>query len=124
MSFESDSNIWQTAQDRMPLQHVMKHMGDGEYVNKAGHCPFCKEKKKRFGIYKNQNTGRWNFKCHNPECVANNPEAGHGAIGYIALRKNLSQKDAALEFLKLAVPDILEAQERERKTEQVKKAIT
>src|SRR5436309_392977 len=114
MSFERDSTIWNTARDRKPLPRLMQHMGDGEYSNKTAHCPFCKHKDKSFGIFKG-NTGRWQFKCHKPDCVANNPEVGRSEIGYIALRKNLSQKDAALEFLKLAVPDILEAQERERK---------
>jgi hypothetical protein len=93
----------------------MQHMGDGEYSNKTAHCPFCKEKQKRFGVYKAKGSGQWQFKCHNPECVANNPEVGRSEIGYVALRKGIDQKQAALEFLKLAVPDILEAQERERK---------
>lgn len=113
MSF--DPSIWQQARDRMPLPRLMQHMGDGEHSNKTAHCPFCQEKQKRFGIYKAKNSGQWQFKCHNPECVANDPELGRSEIGYIALRRNLSQKDASLEFLKLAVPEVLEAQQRERK---------
>src|SRR6266536_1049723 len=95
-----DPTIWHTARGRMPLPRLMQHMGDGKHSNKTANCPFCKHKDKSFGVFKDQ-SGKWRFKCHKDNCVANNPppEIGHGEIGYIALRKNLGQKEAALEFL-------------------------
>ena len=43
------------------------------------------------------------------------PDGGHGEIGYLVQRKNLSIEEAKQEFFKLSVPDILEQHEREKK---------
>lgn len=108
-----DPSIWATARQRLPLPHVMTKLGDGAFAKKKDAlCPFCGSKNKWSVFEKN---GRYVFKCHKPGCVANEtpPEIGHGEIGYIALRKGLGAKEASLEFLKMAVPDILEQQHRE-----------
>src|SRR4051812_19235046 len=108
-----DPAIWATARQRLPLTHLMTKIGDGAFSKKNADCPFC-EGKKCFGVFEHQ--GRMRFKCHNtkPMCVANEPpgDIGHNEIGYLALRKNLTVKEASLEYLKLAVPDLLEEQQR------------
>lgn len=98
---------------KLPLIALMQRIGDGLFANKGAECPFCGDKKKRWGIFKRN--GRDFFKCHKPECPANEPEHGHGEIGYLALRKNLSRSEAVFEYLRLAVPELLEEQEAERR---------
>ena len=49
--------------------------------------------------------GRDFFKCHNPECAAHDPDAGNSEIGYLALRRGLSAKEAAKEYLRIAFPE-------------------
>jgi hypothetical protein len=109
-----DPQIWLEAAHRLPLPELMRRIGDGQYAEKGADCPFCGNTKKKWGVFRRSN-GRWQFKCHRQECSANNPEFGHGEIGYLALRKGWGAKEAAREFLRLAVPDILEAQEEERR---------
>jgi hypothetical protein len=122
MSF--DPSIWPTAFQRLPLPRLMTMVGDGAFAKKTGaKCPFC-ESKGKWSMY--EKNGRYYFKCHKPGCVANDPppDVGHGEIGYLVLRKQLSLDDAKKEFLKLAVPDILEQQERERQQKNVTAAVT
>lgn len=111
MSF--DPSIWAAARQRLPLPYLMTKIGDGKFAKKNSDCPFC-DGKKCFGVFEQQ--GRYRFKCHNtkPLCVANEPpnEIGHNEVGYLALRRNIGVKEASLEYLKLAVPDLLETQEK------------
>ena len=95
-----DPEIWVKARERLPLPALMAKIGDGAFAKASTNCPFC-ERRNKFGIFQNQN-GRHNFKCHHTGCVANNPEYGRNEIGYLALRKSLPLKEAAVEYLRLA----------------------
>jgi hypothetical protein len=121
MSF--DPSIWQTAFQRLPLPRLMTTLGDGAFTKKKSSCPFCDAKGGKWAVF--EKNGRHLFKCQEPGCVANEPppDVGHGEIGYLILRKNLNPQEAKLEYLKLAVPDILEQNEREqrRKNDEARK---
>jgi len=96
----------------------MTMVGDGAFTKKKSSCPFCDAKGGKWAVF--EKNGRHLFKCQKPGCVANDPppDVGHGEIGYLILRKNLSPHDAKLEFLRRAVPEILEQNEREQKKPQ------
>lgn len=81
----------------------MARIGDAEFAQKGALCPFCSAKKGKWAVF--QKAGRYFFKCHKPECPANEPEGGSSEIGYLMLRKGYSMKEASTEYLKLAVPD-------------------
>jgi hypothetical protein len=113
MSF--DPSIWPIAFHRLPLPRLMTRLGDGSFTKKKANCPFCGAKGGKWAVFEKNN--RHLFKCQKPGCVANDPppDVGHGEIGYLVLRKNLDPHAAKLEYLKLAVPDILEQNEREQR---------
>ena len=98
-----DPQIWAEARQRLPLPDLLSLLGDGQYREKKALCPFCAAKGGKWGLFKRG--GRDFFKCHTPECVANDPESGNSEIGYLALRKGLDSKEAAKEFLRLAFPE-------------------
>lgn len=106
--------LFREAEERLPLPDLLDRRGESEFRARNARCPFCSARHK-FGIFKHGATSRWFFKCHKPDCVANDPATGRDAIGWIAIRDGLSRKDAALEFLKLAVPEKL-AQQRHVRT--------
>jgi hypothetical protein len=85
----------------------MTKMGDGAFTVKNADCPFCGDNKKKWGVFKHDNDQHY-FKCHKPECPANNPAHGHGEVGYIALRRGLSVTEASKEYLRMAVPDLFQ----------------
>ena len=113
----ADQEIWNEARLRLPLPQLMAKLGDGEFAVKGAPCPFCGAKGGKWGVW--ADTRGHHFKCHQaegrtkPACIANEAPK-HDEIGYLMLRRGLSQKDAALEYLRLAVPDILAAQEANR----------
>lgn len=106
-----DSLIWSEARAALPLPALMRQLGDGDAVPKkfGGEvatpcCPFCKEGKGKW-IVKQREDGTFSFHCFRTSCEANAPAAGDGEIGYLALRRMLSNREAAREFLDLALPD-------------------
>ena len=106
-------HIWQAAFDRVPLPRLLTHLLDGKFRKKSGPCPFC-HAKDCFGIYEKPN-GHYHFKCHKPGCLANDPPSSCGEVAYIMLRKQLSEDDAKNEYLKLAVPHLVEQYEPEQR---------
>lgn len=100
---ESDA-IWREAWSRLPLPRLAEKLGDKGEPRSGDPCPFC-GKKHKFGIF--ERGGRHFFKCHSDSCDAYAPDGPADEIGYLALRRGLSRKDAALEYLRLAVPDLL-----------------
>ena len=102
-SAESEA-LWREAWSRLPLPRLAEKIGDKGEPRSGDPCPFC-ERKHKFGIFQRGN--RWFFKCHNPECDACAPDGPPDEIGYLALRRGMNRKDAALEYLRLAVPELL-----------------
>jgi len=113
-----NSTTWHEARQRLPLPALMTKLGDGQFTIKGAPCPFCGATGRKWRVFKDNTTGKYHFKCHKaqgkakPACIAN--RAGkHDEVGYIMLRKGLSLSDAESEFLKLAVPDLIDAPEAE-----------
>ena len=101
-----DPQIWNDARAALPLPKLLEALGDGRHLGKKAECPFCGKGKGKWGVFKDDTRGgRDFFKCHSPECIANNPEGGNSEIGYLMLRRGLPYKEACVEFLKLAVPE-------------------
>lgn len=111
--------IWDEARRALPLPDLMRHLGDGGFLpakhggeSKAPRCPFCEAEGGKW-IVKQREDGSFSFHCFKTSCVAHSPEAGNSEIGYLALRRNLSSKDACREFLDMALPN--RKQEREER---------
>lgn len=100
---DHDPQIWVEARHRLPLPRLMEQMGDGIYLGKKAECPFCAAKGGKWAVF--HKAGRDYFKCHKPECAANDPDGNSSEIGYLALRKGMSMKEAATEYLRLAFHD-------------------
>ena len=104
-----DPLIWAEARQRLPLPELLAALGDGRFREKKAECPFCGLKPGARGAHGGwslfKKAGRDFFKCHNPECAAHEPDAGNSEIGYLALRKGLPGKEAAKEYLRLALPE-------------------
>ena len=100
---DNDPEIWNRARVALPLPQLAEKLGKGLWMQPKIRCPKCDAKPGKWEV-KNKN-GRWWFGCWKPECEANDPAAGHGEIGFLAMVEGLSQKDAAREYLKLAVPN-------------------
>lgn len=101
----NNHEIFTAAGDAMSLEALMQHIGDGEFVGRSKTCPFCGDRKKRWGTFKLQD-GTIAGKCFAPDC-----ETGGKAvtqIGYLSMRRNISRKEAAKEFLRMAVPHLYE----------------
>ncbi|HEX8312322.1 MAG TPA: hypothetical protein VF614_13460 [Chthoniobacteraceae bacterium] len=98
-----DPQIWSDARQRLPLPDLLSKLGDGEFREKKAPCPFCGAKGGKWGLFKKGD--RDFFKCHAPDCVANEPDGGNSEIGYLVLRRGLSAKEAATEYLRMAVPE-------------------
>lgn len=104
--------IFDRAHEAMNLEQMMQAIGDGEYVGKSRVCPFCNDKKKRWGTVKTGN-GLIVGKCFAPDC-----ETGGRAltqIGYLSMRQNIPRNKAARAFLEMAVPHLIAEQEEARK---------
>ncbi len=101
-----DTQIWNDARAALPLPKLIEALGDSRHLGRKAECPFCGDKKGKWGVFKDDSRGgRDFFKCHSPECVANNPEGGSSEIGYLMLRRSMDHKAACVEYLKLAVPE-------------------
>lgn len=101
----NDTQVWERAVERLPLTALMQALGDGVYTQKKSECPFCHAKGGKWAVF--HKDGRELFKCHSPGCVAENPDGGHWEVPYLALRRNLSLQDAKLEYLRMAVPELV-----------------
>jgi hypothetical protein len=101
----TDPEIWNTARQRLPLPLLLTKLGDGSHTKKGADCPFCGTGKGKWAIF--EKGGKHFFKCHEPDCVANENEVGHNEIAYIQLRRGMEAKEAAKEYLRLAVPDLV-----------------
>lgn len=107
----SGLNIWADASAALPLPTLMRQLGDGIHVpakfggeSKAPRCPFCEGEGGKWWVRQFED-GRFSFGCFKTSCRANDPEAGNGEIGYLALKDGLSRRDAAKRFLEMALPD-------------------
>lgn len=100
-----DPTVWDRAFERLPLTALLAKLGDQEYLGRKASCPFCHAKGGKWAVFKRG--GREFFKCHAPDCVANNPDGGNGEISYLALRRNMPLHEAKLEYLRMAVPDLV-----------------
>ena len=98
-----DPLIWAEARQRLPLPDLLAALGDGRFREKKAECPFCGARGGTWGLFKRG--GRDFFKCHAPVCAANDPDLGNSEIGYLALRKGMPGKEAAKEYLRLALPE-------------------
>jgi hypothetical protein len=108
MPLDRDSEApWREAWARLPLPQLAEKLGHKARPRNADPCPFCGKKGGKFNIFEGGRDGRWFFKCHNSECIANDPEGGQDEIGYLALARGLSREDAKREYLRLAVPEML-----------------
>ncbi len=111
-----DRLIWADAREALPLPDLMRALGDAEFVpdsaggpNKEPDCPFCGARKGKWWL--RLHNGRYQFGCWNkgkagaaPCRVSGRHEYG-GEIGYLMLRKGMTAKEAAKEFLRMALPD-------------------
>ena len=109
-----EKEIFRDARIAMPLPELMRHLGDGVHlpINLGGsrnaECPFCNERGK-FSVY--EKGDRFYFKCMRASCRACDADSGHTEIGYLALRKGLSGKEASKLFLEIALPDRIRREE-------------
>lgn len=95
--------LWREAWASLPLPTLAQRLGD-TWQRSADPCPSC-GKKHKFKIF--QRGTRWYFNCFNSECLLHAPEGPRDEIGYLAVRRGLARKEAALEYLRLSVPHLL-----------------
>jgi len=98
--FDNEASL-KDAQARLPLKRLMEQYGHAPAGGghwKSFTCPFCKKKEKSAGVF--ERDGVEMFKCQSTSC----PTAAKAmpAVQYVAYVAGLSNRDAFIEYLKMA----------------------